>query len=337
MTSVVVNYRSGRDLETCLDRLLEDEAFLAKVIVVDNDSRDGSLEGVRLRQTSDDRVELVESGVNRGLAGGVNLVLDRVETPYLAILNPDVSVRHGWLGPLVEAMGADPTVGAACPLVVMTGTDRVNSAGQVIHVSGLGFNRNLGSRLESVAGTVEDVGGLHGAAFLIRTELLRSFGGWDETGFLYHEDVALSWDILLAGSRIVFVPDSVVDHDYHLTMYPDKLHLLERNRWSLLLSHLRASRLLVLGPILVVTELGVWALCLIRGPRFLMAKARAYRWLWRQRGAIRRWRDQVFSRPVFDSRRLRRSTVLWYPISQVIVLGAERGQSGRVPEGGLPI
>lgn len=335
MTTVVVNYRSGRDLEACLDRLLEDEAHLAKVIVVDNDSRDGSLEGARQRQTSDDRIELVESRVNRGLAGGVNLVLDKVETPYLAILNPDVSVHNGWLGPLVEVMGADPTVGATCPLVVMTGTDQVNSAGQVIHVSGLGFNRNLGSHLESVAGTVEEVGGLHGAAFLIRTDLLRALGGWDDTGFLYHEDVALSWDILLAGSRIVCVPDSVVDHDYHLTMYPDKLHLLERNRWALLLSHLRGGRLVLLGPALIMTELMIWVLCLLRGPRFVIAKTRSYRWLWRQRGAIRVWRDRVFSRPVYDAKRLRRSTVLRYPISQVIALGAERGPSSRVPEGGL--
>jgi GT2 family glycosyltransferase len=336
VTAVVVNYQSGGHLEICLDRLLEEEGVLAKVIVVDNDSGDRSAEPARRRRDSGDRVELVESSLNRGLAGGVNLALDLVDTPYMAILNPDVAVRHGWLGPLVDLMGSDPTVGAACPLVLMMGTQRVNSAGQTIHVSGLGFNRMLGSRFEAAARPKHEVGGLHGAAFLIRTDLLRTMGGWDETGFLYHEDVALSWDIHLSGFRIVCVPSSVVDHDYHLTMYPEKLHLLERNRWALLLSHLRPGRLVALSPILLVTELMVWVLCLVRGPRFLTAKARSYRWLWRQRDAIGEWRRRVFSRHIYDARRLRRSTVIWFPISQVAALGTERGPSRRVPRGGLP-
>lgn len=336
VTAVVVNYRSGKHLESCLDRLLSDSDHLAAVIVVDNNSEDGSIEPARRRMESGDPVTLIESTVNLGLAGGVNLALDGIDTPYLAILNPDVAVRPGWLEPLIAVLDGEPSVGVACPVVVMAGTELVNSAGQIIHVSGLGFNRRLGREIGEVMGPGHDVGGLHGAAFVIRTALLKEMGGWDETGFLYHEDVALSWDVQLSGHRILCEPASMVDHDYHLTMYPEKLHLLERNRWALLLSHLRVARLLVLTPVLLITEVAVWLLCLLRGPRFVIAKARSYAWLWREREAVREWRHRVFTRPRYEASRLRRASVFRVPISQLLALGGERGHSTRIPRGGLP-
>jgi GT2 family glycosyltransferase len=336
VTAVVINYRSGDHLQSCLEGLLADRDFLARVIVVDNASGDGSHQPARRAAAVDPRVEVRMSEANLGLAGGVNLVLGEVRTPFLAILNPDVTPRPGWLSPLVDRLEADASVAAACPLILMKGDGRINSAGQLLHVSGLGFNRRLGRRVDSVGAAAHEVGGLHGAAFVIRTETLRRIGGWDQTGFLYHEDVALSWDLLLSGKAIVCDPKSVVEHDYHLTMYPEKLHLLERNRWALLLSHLRWGRLLAVSPAILATELMVWALSLIRGPRFLAAKARSYRWLAANRGAIREWRGRVMARPVYDLDRLRRHTGWAYPLSQITGLGIERRASSRVPPGGLP-
>jgi hypothetical protein len=337
VSAVVVNYRSGEHLDTCLRALLaEDDGLLARVVVVDNSPGDPSYRAAERAASADPRVTLVRAVENLGLAGGVNLALDHVETRYLAVLNPDVTVRPGWLSPLVEALDSDGEAAAACPLIVIEGSGRINSAGQQVHVTGLGFNHLLGRPPEAAGQRPHTVGGLHGAAFLIRTDTLRRLGGWDTTGFLYHEDVALSWDLLLSGHDMLVVPTSMVDHDYHLTMYPEKLHLLERNRWALLLSHLRWFRLILLVPGLVVVEVLVWGLCLLRGPRFLAAKASSYRWLARNRRPIRNWRQQVMSRPRYDESALRQMTVWSIPLGQMVGLGRERGASARVPPGGLP-
>jgi hypothetical protein len=148
--------------------------------------------------------------------------------------------------------------------------------------------------------------------------------------------VALSWDLLLSGRDIVCVPESRVLHDYHLTMYPEKLYLLERNRWALLLSHLGWGRLAGLTPALLLTELMVWGLALVRGPGFLQAKARAYAWVWGHRREIAAWRHRVFARGIYDGARLRRGTRWSYPVLQLGLLGGERGESTRQPPGGLP-
>jgi GT2 family glycosyltransferase len=336
VTAIVVNYRSGDHLKECLSSLLEDRDNLSAVLVVDNASGDDShLAALRASET-DPRVSLLMAEENLGLAGGVNLVLDQVETPYLAILNPDATVTTGWLTPLLETMEEDPGVGVACPMVVMEGVGKINSVGQHIHVTGVGFNRHLGKTVGQVETMPHDVDGLHGAAFLIRTEILRVIGGWDETGFLYAEDAALSWDVLLLGYRIVGVPASVVEHDYHLTMYPEKLHLLERNRYGLMASHLGLGRILALIPAILFSELMVWGLCLRRGRGFIRAKLATYTWLWQNRSRIADWRRRVMTRPARRPANLRHHTSWTYPLSQILIVGTERGRSLRVPPGGLP-
>ena len=336
-TAVIVNYRSGDDLNRCLPGVLAAGEGLTRVVVFDNDSGDDSWRHAETLAESDDRVEIVLSKVNLGLAGAVNQTLPTVTTEYLAVLNPDSTPLDRWLPPLVAALDSNAAAGVACPLVLVEETGEVNSAGQHVHVTGLGFNRLLHARPEEVGSDPHLVDGLHGVAFLIRTELLRELGGWDSTGFLYHEDVALSWDLLLSGHDIICVPASRVLHDYHLTMYPEKLYLLERNRWALLLSHVRLRRLLLLSPVLILTEVMVWGLTLVRGLKFVRAKGRAYGWVWAHRGEIAGWRERVFARGTYDAARLQKATRWSYPMLQLGLLGGERGESSRQPPGGLPV
>lgn len=337
VTVVIVNYRSGDDLSRCLPGVLEAGSLLDRVVVFDNASGDESWREAEHFAKSDNRVEIIESTTNLGLAGAVNQILPTLTTEYLAILNPDSTPMQGWLDPLVAALNENGNAGAACPLILMEENGEVNSAGQHVHVTGLGFNRFLHARPGDVGIESHLVGGIHGSAFVVRTEMLRGLGGWDSTGFLYHEDVALSWDLALSGYDIICVPSSRVLHDYHLTMYPEKLYLLERNRWALLLSHLRAGRLLKIAPALILTELMVWGLSLIRGGRFIRAKLRSYRWIMEHRDEIAGWRQRVFSRGKYDTRRLRRHTRWTYPVNQIGILGRERGESSRQPPGGLPV
>lgn len=336
VTMVVVNYRSGRHLQLCLDALLgQDQGVSTELIVVDNASGDDSFEGARAAAASG-RLFAIESDRNLGLAGGVNLALTHARGRHLAVLTPDIVTEAGWLGPLVDAMQADSNIGVACPLILMTGTDRINSAGQHVHVTGLGFNRLLGATAAAVGDASQVVPGLHGACFLIETDLLRAIGGWDETGFLYQEDVALSWTVNLVGRSIVCVPSSRVSHDYSLTMYPEKLYLLERNRWMLLSTHLRLGTRVWMSPVILLSELLVWGLCVLRGPRFVAAKWNASRWVLAHASEVAAWRARVDQIRVVGDLALIRAMRWTYPIEQFFTLGGERGVSFRQPPGGLP-
>jgi hypothetical protein len=301
-----------------------------EVLVVDNASSDGS---ERLADEVAERYEAVRvlrSPTNRGYAGAVNLALAEARGDYVAVLNMDVVVSPGWLDPLIAFLERTPDAGAACPLIVLeSDPGKINAAGQNIHVTALGFNRWLGEPRETAGSAPFRVSGLHGAAFLMRREDLEAIGGWDESGFLYHEDVELSWLLTLAGKEIHCVPGSTVSHDYHLTMFPHKLFLLERNRWSMLLADTRGLTRLALSPLLALSELMMWGYCLLRGPSFLRAKLDSYRWISTHRERIRKRRGFVESlRGRSDWGVLRR--MHWgYPVDQFVTLGRERGESER--------
>jgi len=328
---VVVNYNGMAVLERCLRALLEDTGGTeVEILVVDNASSDDSAKVAERFASEHDSVRLITSPTNRGYAGAVNVALPAARGEYIAVLNMDVAVRPGWLGPLVSLLEANPDAGVGCPVILLeSDPGKINAAGQNLNKTGLGFNRWLGKEREIAGEEPFQVTGLHGAAFVIRRALLERLGGWDESGFLYFEDVELSWLLRIAGSEIWCVPASTVVHDYHLTMFPHKLFLLERNRWRMLLSDLRLSTRLAISPLLGLSELMMWGYCLLRGPKFLRAKGRSYGWVRANRAQIRARREQV------DSVRRRSDWQVlgglrWgYPLDQFLTLGRERGPSQR--------
>jgi GT2 family glycosyltransferase len=328
---IVVNYNGADALGRCLEALIAatDEA-IAEVLVVDNASSDGSDSIAEATAERHDAVRLLRSPTNRGYAGAVNLALGEARGTYVAVLNMDVVVGAGWLDPLISFLEATPGAGVVCPLILLeSDPGRINAAGQNVHVTGLGFNRLLGQRRERAGNAPVTVSGLHGAAFLIRREDFESIDGWDESGFLYHEDVELSWLLQLAGKEIYCVPGSTVSHDYHLTMFPHKLFLLERNRWSMLLANTRTLTRLALSPLLALSELMIWGYCLLRGPSFLRAKLDSYRWISGHRERIGERRRFVDSLRRRSDRAVLRRLHWGYPLDQFVTLGRERGESER--------
>jgi len=310
--------------------LLENSGPDFEVLVVDNSSSDDSAKVAERMAAEHEQVRLIRSPTNRGYAGAVNLALPEARGEYVAVLNMDVVVGANWLDPLVTLLDAKPDAGVACPLILLdSDPGRIMAAGQNLNKTGLGFNRWLGKPRE-IAGTEPfTVTGLHGAAFLLRKSLLEHLGGWDETGFLYFEDVELSWLLRIAGAEIWCEPASTVVHDYHLSMFPHKLFLLERNRRKMLLSDLRPSTRLAISPLLALSGLMMWGYCLLRGPKFLRAKWQTYRWTRANRAEIRARREQIDAIRKRSDWQVLRGLRWGYPLDQFLTLGRERGESTR--------
>jgi GT2 family glycosyltransferase len=121
---VVVNYRRADLTGACVESLLRTEwpSDALEVVVVDNGSDDGSAARLRTRFP---QVRVVESPRNLGFGGGNNLALGDLEgVEHVALVNNDATVDPGWLAPLVDALGADPGLGAACPRILFAGRFR---------------------------------------------------------------------------------------------------------------------------------------------------------------------------------------------------------------------
>ena len=323
---IVVNYNGERTLRSCIESLLGSLGPSTELFVVDNASSDTSPALLKAMEKMSPAIQTLSLEENLGYAGAVNQVLPRCQGRYIAVLNMDIEAEENWLDPLVELLDQQPGVAAVNPLLTVNDGQVVNAAGQDVHITGLGFNRALGRPRSSIHEEPFSVPGIQGAAFLIRRSVLEEIGGMDDSGFLYHEDVNLSWLLRLMGHDLYCVPRSVVRHDYFLSMHAEKLYLLERNRLAMLASYLEPSTRIWLSPFLLLTELVLWVYALMRGPGFLGAKARSYGWLRSDRSRIQERRDLAHRLRKIHDRALLSGMTLTYPWRQVLTLAREKAE-----------
>ena len=112
---VVLNYDGGEMTLRCLDALrrLDYPADRVEVVMVDNGSIDGIVDRVRVEYPE---VRVEEPLANLGFAGGCNLGIGDPAAgsyDYVALVNNDAVPEPGWLRPLLDALEADPGLGAA--------------------------------------------------------------------------------------------------------------------------------------------------------------------------------------------------------------------------------
>ena len=284
---IIVNTNERHHLERCLPSIFAQDYPDFEVCVVDNASTDGSAEYV---EQVFPQATVIRNPQNLGYTGANNIGFKHTTGTYIAILNPDTMVDAGWMKKLVEVLECDPEAGIATPRILMLRDPKtINTCGNEMHFTGLTLCRGLGQHRDAYS-VVEEVSAVSGAAFVVRRELFAALGGFDESLFLYMEDTDLSLRLRLAGYRCLYVPASIVYHDYALRFGARKAFYQERNRYLMLLKALRWRTWLVLLPALLLAELVTWGFVFIKQPRQLGNKLRACLWI------ARNWSQVMESR-----------------------------------------
>jgi GT2 family glycosyltransferase len=265
---VVVTYNSSRDVEACfgsLERALGSSSAVP-VLAVDSGSTDDTVERIERRFP---RVELLRLEGHPGFARAANhglcSALDRgVEFVYL--LNPDTEVAPDFLARALEVAEREPGVAAVQSLLLLPPAgELVDTAGNTLHFLGFGY---CGLHRRSVALAPDrpvEISFASGAGVLLRAAALRRVGLFDESFFLYCEDLDLGWRLRLAGERSFLAPASRVVHRHEFRRNPEKFFRLERNRWLALLKNFSTRSLIVLAPLLALDELALALIALAQG------------------------------------------------------------------------
>ena len=227
-------------------------------------------------------VIILPQAENLGFAGGNNVgiqwALDH-GFDYVYLHNDDGFMAVNALEPIVDTMEKDKTIGVAQSLMLLhPDTEYVNSAGNAYHYLGFGFCNEYRTKFADLRiSSIQDVGYTSGAAVLLRADLLRQFGLWDKDFFLYHEDMEYSLRLRIAGYRAAVVRDSLFFHKYQFGRSIEKFYWMERNRFSVLLMFFKIPTLLLLLPMLIILEGGMWLFALRGGT--LGVRFKVY-WYW---------------------------------------------------------
>jgi GT2 family glycosyltransferase len=288
---IIIVYNGIAYLERCLTSLRQAIGSGGEIILVDNASTDGSADFVQHRYPD---VILIRNEVNRGFAAACNQGARRASGQYLVFLNQDTQVLSGWLSGLINALEGNGTVAlATSKLLLMSQPDKINACGQDIHYTGLNFSRGFLCPADQFS-RPETVGAVAGASFAIRRELWERLGGFDEELFMYYEETDLCWRARLAGYQCLYVPTSVVYHDYRSGEHSfSAWYYSKRNRYILLLKNWRWATLLLLLPGILLAELVDWGHAILVGRQALWAKIHSWRWLAANLSRVIRSRQQV--------------------------------------------
>lgn len=200
---------------------------------------------------------------NSGFAGGCNAGTDwALENgfDYVYYHNNDGFFAANALESIVDAMEEDKTIGIAQSLLLLhPDTDLINTAGNSFHYLGFGFCDEYRTPVANVhLPAVKDIAYASGAGFLVRSDLVKEFGSWDHDFFLYHEDLEWSFRLRAAGYRVVVVRDSVFYHKYQFGRSVEKFFWMERNRYAVMLMFFKWPTLLLILPMMIVMEVGLW-------------------------------------------------------------------------------
>jgi GT2 family glycosyltransferase len=283
---VIVNYNGMGHIDTCLRSVLNQAYEDFEVIFVDNNSSDGSLEWARANFGG---LIFVANNSNLGYAGGINSALSHAAGGYIAPLNMDTEVSADWLSTMVRFMDSRPSVGAVTPKILLFDErNRINAKGLNIHVSGLGFCRQL-YRADDGSVIPERVTGVSGCSYLIRRELLDRMGGAPADCWA-NDDVIVSWLLNLMGYEMYCLPEAVIFHKYRLKMSPEKLFRMEKCRQELVLSSLRPLTLLTCSPLFLMMEVMIVCHSLAKGKEYIKAKLRSFASVWQERDKIKKKR-----------------------------------------------
>jgi GT2 family glycosyltransferase len=223
LSIVILCWNDRKVIGDCLRSIYAETRLQScEVIVSDNGSTDGSIEFIKENYP---HVTVVENGRNLRFAKANNVGIRACRGDYILILNPDTIIHDRCLDKMVAFADQHPEVGAfGCRVLNADGSYQLSAQPfstvprefiVAFHLQWLGYLGDvfLGDSYQGWKGETEKrVDWITGCFMLIRADLLRRLGGFDEQFFYYYEDMDLSRRIWESGHSIVYTPVGTITH-----------------------------------------------------------------------------------------------------------------------------
>lgn len=207
---IIPNWNGARYLPGCLDSLRSQSYRRFEVLVVDNGSTDGSDRMVGERYPE---YRLVPLDRNLGFAAAVNEGVRRSSGDLIALLNNDAEGDPEWLARLAQGAASHPEAGFfACKILLHDRRDVIHSAGDFYCRDGVPGNRGVWQKDTGQFDREEYLLAACGAASGWRRSLFEDVGLFDESLFMYCEDVDMSLRAQARGYRCLYLPGARVYH-----------------------------------------------------------------------------------------------------------------------------
>lgn len=272
LSVLIVSYRTRALTLRCVESVLRELGpHGGEVLVLDNDSRDGTVEALRERFP---RCRVLINAENLGFGRAQNQLAAEAKGRRLLVLNPDTRLHPGCLGKLNAWLDQHPDTAVAGPRTLDPDGSvqatcfrfpgllgeflSTSSLGPLLrHVPGLGAWLGL----TPAARASGEVGYLQGSCLLFRRDAFEEMGGFDESYFLFSEEVDLQRRLRDRGWKRAFVAEAVITHDHGKSMEQDPIQNyveLYRSKLRYFGRHLSPTRFWIVKGLWTVFHLTRW-------------------------------------------------------------------------------
>lgn len=235
--AIIVNYNGGEPVLKCIHSLMGQSLTPDHIVVVDNQSTDGSPHELR---TLYPELAIIENSFNAGWGVGCNIGIKSIETEYVALINNDAYLDTRCLEEMVKAIQMRPNYGScASKIFLWDDPGTIEAAGVMVYKDGSSIGRG---RLQSSDkyNDFQEVFCASDCCSLYRRRALLEIGLYDPDFFMYCDDTDIGWRLQLSGWKCVFNPKATAFHAHSRSSgsYTDfKAYHVERNRLFLCIKY----------------------------------------------------------------------------------------------------
>lgn len=239
---VIVTYNSSAFIQPCLESVFGQSYTDFEVIIVDNNSRDRTVEIIRRYSPP---VSVIENKINRGFPYACNQGIKISKGRYVLSLNSDVVLHKHCLKELAKAMDrAGPEVGMVSPKILQANNNElIDSTGLVLSNARRFFDRGRGQIDRGQYYYRRHIFGPCAAAALYKREMLEDIKilgeYFDNDFFLLLEDFDLAWRAKNLGWQAIYAPEAICYHIRNISVTRTEYlrYLCFRNRYFLMLKN----------------------------------------------------------------------------------------------------
>ena len=262
--AVILNTNRREDTLDALDSLQRNDYPNHRDIVLDNGSRDGSVESI---QSVFPRTQIIELKKNLGYAGNNNIGIQAAleqGADWVLVLNEDTILAPDCLSRLVDTSEADPRIGILGPMVYHHSDPAViQSAGGRMGDDWQAWHLGQNEQDTGQFGAPHVVEWISGCAMMVRRALIEQVGALDERFFYYFEETEWCLRAREQGWLIMHVPQAKIWHKGVQVNYqpsPNVTYYSTRNRFLMLSKHNAPARAWAIAWLQTLRTLTSWSI-----------------------------------------------------------------------------
>ncbi len=208
---IIVNYNGKKYLEECINSILDGTYKNFEIIVVDNNSSDGSPELVKSKFPT---VTLIKEKYNHGFTGGNNIGFEYSRGEYVILLNNDTKVEKNYIKNFIQVFDEFPKCGVAQSKIVLYDNPEIlDCAGSfwtdITLLYHFGFLKN--SNLKKFNEPFK-IFSAKGASMIIKREVILQVGLFDKDFWHYYEETDFCHRAINAGYEVYYYPKALCFH-----------------------------------------------------------------------------------------------------------------------------